>query len=247
MKRQQIRKLLLLIALLLFPITMWYFSPIVIIMGMMEHILNGSFFVFLGMMVAAMFLGRSFCGFLCPMGCLQECAGVINGKAAKQGKRSWIKLIIWVIWLGAVAVSFLCGKGEVKADFFYMTQNGVSIAEVQNYIIYYSVILLVLVPALLHGRRAFCHYICWMAPFMMLGEKIGQVLHLPQLHVAATKDACVSCKKCNGACPMGLDVEKMVQEKKSCKSADCIRCGACVDNCPKKALSYSWKDKSKSI
>ena len=36
MKRQHIRKLCLLIALLLFPITMWYFSPAIISMAMME-------------------------------------------------------------------------------------------------------------------------------------------------------------------------------------------------------------------
>lgn len=46
MKRQNIRKLLLIISLLLFPITIWYMSPYLIIQGAMEGIITGSFIVF---------------------------------------------------------------------------------------------------------------------------------------------------------------------------------------------------------
>ena len=47
--RQKVRKTLIFISFLLFPVTMWYFSPYLIIQGMSEHILNGSFFVFVSM------------------------------------------------------------------------------------------------------------------------------------------------------------------------------------------------------
>ena len=46
MNRQNIRKLLLIISLLLFPITIWYMSPYLIIQGAMEGIITGSFVVF---------------------------------------------------------------------------------------------------------------------------------------------------------------------------------------------------------
>ena len=58
MKRQTVRKTLLFISFLLFPITMWYFSPYLIIQGASEHIMNGSFIVFMIMFVASMFLKR---------------------------------------------------------------------------------------------------------------------------------------------------------------------------------------------
>lgn len=41
--RQRVRKTLLLISFLLFPITIWYFSPYLIIQAASEHIINGSF------------------------------------------------------------------------------------------------------------------------------------------------------------------------------------------------------------
>ena len=241
MKRQQIRKLLLLISLLLFPITMWYFSPAIIMMAFAQHILNGSFFVFLGMLLLSLFCGRIFCGYLCPVGCLQECIAGVNNKPARLEKRDYIKFVIWTIWIAVLAYLFFTGKGKVKVDFFFMTTHGISIAEIADYITYYGVILLLFLPALIHGRRAGCHYICWMAPFMMIGSKIGQKLHLPQLHVAADISSCISCKKCTNVCPMGLDVEKMLHEKGNTCNGECINCGSCIDNCPKKALSFKFK------
>ena len=76
---------------------------------------------------------------------------------------------------------------------------------------------------------------------MIIGSKVGQLLHIPQLHIEADKSKCISCKKCSKVCPMGLDVEKMVAEGTGSKCAECIQCGACVDICSKKAIKYSFK------
>jgi len=241
MKRQQIRKLFLLLALLLFPITIWYFSPALIMNALYLHILNGSFIVFSCMFVFALFFGRFFCGYLCPMGGMQECIAEINNKPAKAGWRNYIKFGIWIIWLGLLAFFYFAGEGDLKIDFFFMTDHGISIAEIGNYVIYYGVIVLIFLPTLIHGRRASCHYICWMAPFMIVGSKLGKALHIPQLHVKAEKEKCISCGICNKNCPMGLDVKKMVNEKGTTYNAECINCGKCIDNCPKKVLSYSAK------
>ena len=104
---------------------MWYFSPAVIIMGMSQHVLNGSFFVFLAMLLAGIFMGRSFCGYLCPAGGLQECVMEVNPKAAKQGKRNGIKYLIWVVWLAIVIMAFVLGKNDVTIDFFFLTDHGI--------------------------------------------------------------------------------------------------------------------------
>lgn len=76
---------------------------------------------------------------------------------------------------------------------------------------------------------------------MIVGSKVGQVPHVPQLHIEADKSKCISCKKGNSVCPMGLDVEKMVAAGTSNKCSECIQCGACVDICCKKAIRYSCK------
>ena len=236
--RQKIRKALLIISFLLFPVTIYYFSPYLIILAASEHIMNGSFIVFVLMFVFSMFFGRVWCGYLCPAGGLQECVAMCSGSPAKGGWRNRIKYVIWIVWMIAIVVTFALGKNEVTINPFYMTDHGISVSDIYDYVVYYGVILILVIPALIHGKRAACHYICWMAPFMILGSSLGRLLHLPQLHIEADKEACVSCGKCNKACPMGLDVKEMIAEGKDHSCAECILCGACVDECPKKVVRF---------
>ena len=240
MKRQNVRKLVLIISMLLFPITIWYMSPYLILQGAMEGIVSGSFVVFVWMLAGSVFFGRIFCGWICPMGGMQECLFAVNDKVPKQGWKNNIKYVIWTVWILAVILCFVFRKQEIIVDFFYMTDHGISVAEIYSYVIYYGVIFLVLIPAVLFGKRIFCHYFCWMAPFMVIGTKIRWLLHLPGIHIVAEKNNCISCKKCNQNCPMGINVVELVQDNRDF-GAECIQCGSCVDNCPKKALSYGLK------
>ena len=240
MKRQNVRKLILIISMLLFPVTIWYMSPYLIIQGAMEGIVTGSFIVFALMLFGAVLFGRLFCGWICPMGGMQECLFAVNEKSPKQGWKNNIKYVIWTVWIITVIVCFLFRKKEITIDFFYMTDHGISVTEICNYVIYYGVIVLILIPAVLWGKRVFCHYFCWMAPFMVIGTKIRHLLHLPGIHIVSEKEKCISCKKCNQKCPMQLNVVELVKDNRDF-GTECIQCGACVDNCPKKALSYGFK------
>lgn len=247
MKRQKVRKLLLLIALLLFPVTIYYFSPYLIIQAALEGIISGSFIVFGLMLILSLFLGRSFCGYICPAGGIQEASFGFNDKAAKLGRRKYIKYVIWGIWIVSIGICFWIYGGIEKVDILYMTEYGVSITEAPAYILYYSIVCILMVPGLICGKRSFCHYFCWMTPFMVIGTKIRNKLRLPGLHITTYPSKCIGCKQCNKNCPMSLDVVSMVKGGK-CDDAECILCGACVDTCPKKALQYKMKnDKHNTI
>jgi len=86
MKRQKIRKALIIVSFLLFPVTIYYFSPVLIIQGAMEGIIVGSFILFALLFASSLFLGRAFCGWLCPAGGLQEICAISNDKLAKGGR-----------------------------------------------------------------------------------------------------------------------------------------------------------------
>ena len=238
MKRQQIRKLLLITSLLLFPITLYYFSPALIINAGLNGIINGSFIVFVLMFLVSIPFGRLFCSYFCPAGGLQECAFTVNEKKPKQGWRNYIKFVIWGMWLIIVVLCYFHRGKIIAIDFLFETENGISVSSVQSYIIYYGIICLIFIPSILFGKRIFCHYLCWMAPFMILGIKLRRFLHLPGIHIRAIKkDNCVSCGKCNKACPMGIDAMKEIKHG-IISSQECIQCGACIDNCSKKVLAF---------
>ena len=174
------------------------------------------------------------------MGGMQECLFAVTEKSPKQGWKNNIKYVIWIVWILVIIVCFVFSKNEITVDFLYMTDHGISVAEIYSYVIYYGVIFLILIQAVLFGKRVFCHYFCWMAPFMVIGTKIRHLLHLPGIHIVSEKEKCISCKKCNQKCPMALNVAEFVKDQRDF-GAECIQCGACVDHCPKKALSYGFK------
>lgn len=240
MFRQNVRTTLLLISLFLFPVTIYFFSPVLIIQGASEGIIVGSFIVFLGMFLFSLLFGRAFCGWLCPAGGIQECCTLAVNKKAKGGKKDRIKYILWVPWILTIIFFAVKAGGLSTIDVLYQIEGGISINDKYDFIIYYFFVGLIVLLALTGGRRAFCHYVCWMAPFMVIGSKIRSILPIPSLHIHSLKENCTSCKSCEQKCPMSLPVNSMVLQQ-AMNNSECILCGQCVDTCRKGALHYSFK------
>jgi len=243
--RQRIRKALVIVAFLSFPITMNFFSPYVIIDGAANGIVNGSLVMFGLMFVSSLFLGRAWCGWVCPGGGMQEIVEPVNSKPVNGKKIDWIKWSIWIPWVSLIVWLAASGGGYRTIDLLYHTQGGISVAGSPDrpilfaYLIYYIVIGLFVGLAVFVGRRAGCHTVCWMAPFMIVGRWIRNRFGWPSLRLAADASACADCKLCTKNCPMSLDVNAMVQAGKM-ENSECILCGTCVDNCSKKAIRYSF-------
>jgi polyferredoxin len=234
--RQKLRRGLILVSFLLFPLTMFYLSPAMIFKGARMGVVSGSFLLFALLFVSALFLGRAFCAWLCPVSGLGQVCMSINGLPARGGRYDWIKYLLWVPWLGAVAAVAVSHGGYHRVDPIFGTVHGVSISEPVLYIFYYIVLGLIVGLSLGAGRMAFCHYICWMAPFMVLGNKAGRFLRLPSLCLTVQPEKCSACGLCSQNCIMSLAVMVKVQRGDMADS-ECILCGTCVDSCPEQAIS----------
>jgi polyferredoxin len=238
MKRQNLRRALLLVSLLLFPLTLNYFSPYLIIQGSFEGVLSGSGMLFLSLFLTSMILGRAFCGWLCPAGSLGEICMSVSNKTV--GRRSrFVKYLIWAPWLATIVFGFVRAGGLKRTDIFYYTDGGISVNAPAGYIVYFSVIALILILGLSLGKRGFCHSVCWMAPFMVTGCAVREKLGIPGLRLVAEPDKCISCNACTKACPMGLDVNAMVKANRT-YDRDCILCASCADVCPKGVLKVRF-------
>jgi polyferredoxin len=236
--RQRVRKALIIASLLLFPITINYFSPYVIIDGAAQGIVNGSLIVFALQFASALFVGRLWCGWACPAAGLAEVCTAVNDKRVRPWLR-WLKWAIWAPWLALIVYVVVRAGGYRQFDFFHLSERIISVDEPAKYVIYYAVVGLFAGLAVAVGRRAGCHTICWMAPFMVLGRKVRNVFRWPALHLRANVEACTNCKRCTRDCPMSLDVNTMVQAEYM-EHSECILCGTCVDVCPHDAIRYTF-------
>jgi ferredoxin-type protein NapH len=238
--RQRLRRAVLLISLLLFPVILNYLSPYVIIDGASQGIINGSFIMFGLMFLSALFFGRLWCAWGCPGAGLQEACFGVNDRPVRGGRLNWIKWGIWGVWLAVIALAAASAGGYHAVNFFHLTDSGISVDRPEGYIIYYLVIGTFVGLAWAFGRRAGCHYICWMAPFMIAGRTLSNFGKWPALRLQAEPEKCTDCLQCTKTCPMSLPVNQMVKQGHM-ENSECILCGNCIDGCARKVIHYAFK------
>jgi polyferredoxin len=242
--RQRLRRTLQFISFLLLPATLYYFSPALILQGASEGVVNGSLIVFGLLFVSSLFVGRFWCGWLCPTGGLQEACMPLNNKPTSP-KINWIKWTIWIPWIGLIAFLAIRAGGYREINPLYQLETGVTMALPLDeggppwFLIYYIILTLFAGLAVVVGRRAACHTICWMAPFMIVGRWIRNRVRWPSLRLQSDQSKCVDCKACTRACPMSLDVNGLVRAG-AVEHSECVLCGACVDTCPKDVIGYTF-------
>jgi polyferredoxin len=236
--RQKVRLGIILFSFFLFPVTFYYVSPYLIVQATIQGIINGSFIVFLLLFLSSLIIGRAFCGWVCPAAGCQEAISRVREKRVTKG--NWIKWIIWIPWISAIIVLAVRNHGYNKIDFFYQTTFGFSISNIISAITYVFVLLLIVIPAFIIGRRSFCHNICWMAPFMIVGSTIRNAFKWPSLRLSAEKDRCTQCQTCTKNCPMSLSVSEMVVSDQM-ENKECILCGSCIDGCLHSVIRYKFK------
>lgn len=238
-RRQSIRMAILMVSLAFFPVIYYYLSPYLIIQGATEGVVSGSFVVFIFMFVSSLVVGRAFCGWACPAGGLQRLCSKANSRNFRGGRRDWTKYFIWAPWIGIIALMLTRAGGVRSIDPLYQTYYGISIQNIESLVLFFIIAGLIALLGLTAGKRAFCHYACWMAPFMIIGRRVRNLVRWPSLRLRADRDRCVDCKTCSKNCPMSLDVNRMVHSA-SMENTECILCGTCVDNCPQGAIRYSF-------
>lgn len=228
--RQRIRKGLLAFMAILFPLLFLFMSPFFIVISAMNGVLNGSAMIFGFLLLSSVLGSRLFCGWLCPGGAIQDQVAGANNKPWNSKIKNAIKYIIWIVWFSFIVILWVLHR-PLQSDFFYMTN-----VDVAMMITYFMVTTIIYLLALFTGRRGMCHSVCWMAPFMVIGEKAADLIHIPRFRLKADSDSCISCGKCSKHCPMSLNVLEMVKSG-NMDSTECISCLQCVDGCPKRVIS----------
>ena len=193
----------------------------------------------LGILVLfGMFLGRTICGFLCPMGLLQELLHKIRSPKLKKSKvtrvLSYFKYILLalliIIPLLYKGIPFFCkyvcpaGTFEGGIGILAESANSDFFAMLDYLFTWKFALLVIFIVACVFIFRFFCRFIC------PLGAIYGFFNKIALLGVKFDKDECIDCGMCLEACPM--DIKKVGDH-------ECISCGKCVDVCPTNAIS--WK------
>jgi len=238
-RRSKVRRIVIFISLILFPLTLNFFSPYVSITGAMSGIVSGSVLLFASLFIIGIFFRRAWCSYVCPVAAISDYSEKINNKNVNRKRLTIIRYSIFTIWFSVLILSFVLAGGIKSFQPLYLTENGVSVDMPIKYITYYMVLGILILLTWILGKRGACYSICWMSPFLVAGAWVGKKLHLPQYQVMAESSKCIDCSQCNKVCPMSINV--MAELKKGrISTSDCINCGQCEEICPKQVLDVKF-------
>ncbi len=244
MKGTMVRRLLLFGSFLIIPVTLNYFSPVLIIAAGFEGIAGGAFFVWTGMLVTSLVFGRAFCAYLCPYGGLQMAVHrIVPGDLKVVGGLRLVKYILGTAWIALILYTAIRGLHQV--DFFYLTENFVSIDSIYGVFLYLIIFGTIFTLSMVLGKRGVCHYFCPMSVLNICGTAIKNTVRWPSLHLETNPENCTGCKRCSKACPMSLNVMEMVRLEKL-NHSECILCGECTVACQSAAIHRAFLHKKRA-
>jgi polyferredoxin len=189
-------------------------------------------------LLVALLLRSAFCGWICPLGFLQDLVSNFSSflqkripglrrsiaSLKKRGARlaildRYLRYVKYLVLAWAVGGSAYFGL-MVFRDF----DPWATLLNMAEFSFTPGVIVLVVtLIASFFIERPWCRYVC------PLGAASGLLGKFSPVYLKREENVCASCKICTKACPMGLEIHTAA----TIKSIDCISCLECVDACPR--------------
>jgi len=153
-------------------------------------------------------------------------------KVLKYGKYLVLFGLVFVgsafLFTGYVKVpafcKFLCPSGTFMGAIPLLGANEGLRSQIGGLFYWKLGVLLCLVLLSVKIYRPFCQYLC------PLGAFYGWFNRFSLVQIQWNREGCTSCMACKRACPVNLSPEQISV------SAECIKCGQCVEVCPEKCL-----------
>ncbi len=191
--------------------------------------LESSFILMWIVFALTLLLGPVFCGWVCPLGSIQEWVGNLGKKIFGRKYNRFIPyrfdrilrylrylMLGWVVYMTAVTGKLVFADIDPYYALFNFWTGEVAIAGL--------VILGLVLAASLLAERPFCKYAC---PY---GAVLGIFNLFRIFKIKRNVPTCTDCKACDKSCPMNIPVS----EGAVVRSHQCISCMKCTSEqaCP---------------
>ena len=192
-----------------------------------------NFAILLGVVGVGLVAGRAFCGWMCPLGTMQDMlAGwarrLSGGKRRIRGKRSkarfpmqvppridrWARYLKYVVLAGVLVASTMTLYPPL-----YSFCPARAVFSLHLTPLLASVLVTFVITSML-VQRFWCKYLCPLGAALSIFNKFAPLrIHIDQ-------QQCTLCHRCDVDCPMAL-----IPVQDNMRSLECIQCMECMETC----------------
>jgi polyferredoxin len=227
-----------------YPVTLFLDSSALNAVGTLLSAHNIAYTMGIGLLILALtpFLGRFFCGWICPLGTLFHLvSGWLRPKKVSARIRQnfhtpaqVFKYLILFVLLIACAFGFMqIGLFDPIALLTRTCQALVSPGMRLGWLLIAIFTLLLLLNA--WKPRFWCRYLC------PLGALLGLAAKCMPGGVVRNVKTCTDCGLCNRDCIGACSPDQQT------RMAECFMCWNCIEDCPERALSWQWMPKEDEL
>ncbi len=210
--------------------------------SMIDKIYAGTFVLFIITIVLAVVFRRSFCGWICPFGGIQEFLGrfgkkvmgkqlVMPRKVDKVLRLIKYPVLIVTVFAAWKTATLWMSPYDPWAAYGHIGEGPASLFS--EFFIGTILLIVTVIGSFLYDRF-FCKYLCPMGGFL------GIISRISPFRISRNKDVCISCNLCTKVCSMNIDVAKL----ETVTDSECINCQECTAVCPQPGAlenSFSFK------
>ncbi|MGE4618304.1 MAG: NAD(P)-binding domain-containing protein [Planctomycetota bacterium] len=192
-----------------------------------------------------------YCGWICSCGALAETLGDTQRKKMPHGvfyqrlnMVGQVLLLLCFVMLAArlgqwfFPASFI---GNVGATIYTSIMQGIPLLSYEWTVdLFFSGILGVGLYWHFSGR-IWCRFACPLAALMNIYARFSR------FRILAEKSRCISCNVCTSVCHQGVDVMTFAQRGIPVADPQCVRCSACVEECPTMVLRFGEVDEQGGV
>ena len=189
-------------------------------------------------MLFGLTLGRTICGFLCPVGLGQDLLYKIKTPKLKKSRATRVLshfkyvvlvalvIVIPLVYLAPGFCEYICPAGTFEGGVGLLSnkENRGLLALLGPLFTWKFILLVLIVVGSIFVFRLFCRFFCPLGALYSLFSKVAL------LGVKLDENKCSDCGLCIGVCK--VDIKKVGDH-------ECIQCGECISVCPSKAIT--WK------
>ena len=176
-------------------------------------------------------VGVLFCGWICPLGTLQDWAYKLGRKLKLPLFRMPYKVQRY-LQLSRYILYFLLALG-VTFTVLQGTKNLSALMKGKEIALASLIVLIIFVLVGIFFNRPFCNYIC------TGGARRGLWSVIRIIGIRRDTSRCINCKLCSKSCPMNIDVANT----DFVRHPNCIGCMSCLSACPKNCISFRHSPK----